>query len=241
MNTNRLILASIVCNVGSLIGAMVMAGQNDYYYTITSSYGYYWFISIMSLLVSAGGYYYHVMGNEQIDEKIKHQYAIYVMAGVAAFFTLSWFGEAVSFASLSRECTQLKDGLNSAEFSYYTGQRFSCDGGIIATLFAFLSLGVWGVTSYIVGRVVYNKLWGTPAESPIELTPTPAPNPVFTIGDEFDTDIEMSTPRRQREYSWSSQRSVPVELTVPTEAVTAPPAIDSGANAAAAFTSVVTE
>lgn len=187
---NKLLLSSILFNFCALIGAIVMAAQNDFY-TASGSYGYYWFLTILSLAVSIAGYHYHVRSTV----KINHQYTIYITFGVYAFFTISWFGVSASLASISRECLYYKNELTG--YYSYTGQRFSCDGEVISSIFGFLSFFVWAYASYHTGKKLYHHLNGTTGttESPIPLEPVSTP-PIFVIGDDEIDEALRSLPSK---------------------------------------------
>jgi hypothetical protein len=151
-NTLLIVLRVIVVlNVGCISGAAVWAHENDIF-TLSSSYSFFWLISILSFFASCSSYLLLKTNASVASSKFS-----FVLCGLVTFF---WLCVAVSVASVCRDCIYLKShagSYNPGQVDYSTN---TCSGEIIATTFGFASLIVWGLLCYLIGK---NVLSGKPS------------------------------------------------------------------------------
>lgn len=152
-----LLYSSVVFSIGSIIGAGIFAAQ-DTIFTISSLYGFYWFVAVLSFGVSVCGVLYHDFP-EKLPAAVEtfgssDGYGLYVISGVSFVMTVFWLAAAAGVASLLNGCLYIKSNL----YTYDGQMNMSCDGEIITTTFGFVEVLVWCVVCYFLFKRLYSKL-----------------------------------------------------------------------------------
>lgn len=156
MYKQALLYSSVIFSVGGIIGAIVF-GVQDSIFTLSSVYGFYWFVAIMSLLISVGGVLYHefpgVLPAKVVSWRDTNTYGVYIISAVSILMSVFWLSAAAAMGNIMSVCLYLQ---NSLEVSV------TCKGEIVATTFGFAEFVVFAVVSYYVGVKAYKKLVPAP-------------------------------------------------------------------------------
>lgn len=163
-------------SLSSLVGISIWASSDDVY-TLTSSYNFYWFLCILTLLVSGLSVVYYKFPNSweyvtsNMDVGLTQDQKMYFMSGLSFILTIMWLAAAASVADVTKECLHFKKYWQSAfpdeDYPFY--DRFSngyydltynykCHGEIVSTTFGFLLFSVWLAVSYLLSQKLYSKL-----------------------------------------------------------------------------------
>jgi hypothetical protein len=140
---------AVVLNVGCIFGGAVWAHENDIF-TLSSSYSFFWLITILSFFASCSSYLL-------LETKSNKSKLSFLISGIVTFL---WLCIAASVASVCRDCIYLKSHAGSynppttVQVDYSTN---TCSGEIIATTFGFASLIVWGLFCYLIGKNVLSS------------------------------------------------------------------------------------
>jgi hypothetical protein len=158
-----LLIANIFFSVCSVIGSIIWAVQDDIY-TLTSIYGFYWFVSVFSFISSLLGYLFHTssfMRNEDgffTNTIQKKGYGIYFMFFYSFTMTLFWLCASASVTRVTRDCLYIKNKYSSIVDYYYSSSEFTCNGEIITMTFGFVLFIVWSIVLLFVGKKLYLKI-----------------------------------------------------------------------------------
>jgi hypothetical protein len=156
-NYNTILLAlNVAFSAGGIAGASVLASQNEFY-SLSSAYGFYWFVTVLSFVVGVSGGVYHLVPS--VKETVgENQYGVYIMSFTSFTMLVFWLSAASSVANLLQGCLYIKNRFDSVLIEI-DNKAFSCDGEIIMTTFGFADFIVWGIVSFFVFRSLYNKLF----------------------------------------------------------------------------------
>lgn len=131
-------VANLVLCVGALGGVGVWQSSNDIF-TLSSSYGFYWFMSIATVifgiigcLVSFVEVIKNVFSND-IDEMALSM----SLVGLSFVGSICWFATFVSIAVLCGDCVRFKDNRKQWYLDY------NCDGEIVSTTFSGALFLLW--------------------------------------------------------------------------------------------------
>lgn len=153
-----LLVINVILNLGSLLGIVVWAIQDDIY-TLTSIYGFYWFVSMFSLLSGLLGIIFHTMSNNNLSIKIlMNKYGIYIMTFYATIMSVFWFASSISVTQLTRDCLYIKNKYSSLVDYYYSKTEFTCNGEIISMSFGFGLLILWVVILIFISKNLYEHI-----------------------------------------------------------------------------------
>ena len=153
-----LLVINVILNLGSLLGIVVWAIQDDIY-TLTSIYGFYWFVSMFSLLSGLLGIIFHTMSNNDLSIKIlMNKYGIYIMTFYATIMSVFWFASSISVTQLTRDCLYIKNKYSSLVDYYYSKTEFTCNGEIISMSFGFGLLILWVVILIFISKNLYEHI-----------------------------------------------------------------------------------
>jgi hypothetical protein len=152
-----LLIVNIILNLGSLMGIIVWAIQDDIY-TLTSIYGFYWFVSIFSLISGLLGVFFHTISNNTTLQIPINQYGIYVMTFYSIIMSVFWFASSIAVTQLTRDCLYIKYKYSSLVDYYYAKKEFTCNGEIISMTFGFGLLLLWVVILSIISKNLYERM-----------------------------------------------------------------------------------
>lgn len=163
-------------SLSSLVGISLWASSDDVY-VLTSSYNFYWFMSIFTLLFSILSILYYKFPNvwnhltSQMELTLTDNQKLYTMGGISFVMSIMWLAAAASVADVTRECLHFKKYWNSLlpDEDYPLYDRFSngyydltynykCNGEIVSTTFGFLLFVTWLFMSFVLSKKVYSKL-----------------------------------------------------------------------------------
>jgi hypothetical protein len=158
-----LLISNIFFSVCSVIGAIIWAVQDDIY-TLTSIYGFYWFVSVFSFISSLLGYLFHTSSFMRNEDNFftntiqKKGYGIYFMFFYSFTMTLFWLCASASVTRVTRDCLYIKNKYSSIVDYYYSKSEFTCNGEIITMTFGFVLFIVWSIVLLFVGKKLYLKI-----------------------------------------------------------------------------------
>jgi len=161
-----LLVANVVFSLCGIIGSIIWALEDDIY-TLTSIYGFYWFVAIFSLLSGLFGYVVH--GTSLLDSFISNEYGIYIMSFYSFMMTLFWLCASASVARVCKDCLFIKNKYSSLVDYYYSKLNFTCNGEIVTMTFGFVLFILWCVISFLVGKKLYAHIMSKVDEQIIEV------------------------------------------------------------------------
>lgn len=147
-----LMYSSVAFSVGGIIGA-ILFGVEDTIFTLSSAYGFYWFVTLMSLSVSLGGVVFHNM-QSALPQKLLNVCNLYMISSVSFVMLVLWLSAAATVGNILSVCMYMKNELHV---------DVKCNGLIVATTFGFAEFLVWSVVSFFLSTRLYNTL--VPAQS----------------------------------------------------------------------------
>lgn len=159
---NILLICNFIFSVGAIIGAALWAVYpSGMYidYTFSSTYGFYWFISIFSFVFGVVGFVYHnkIVSTEKCPAaKVNTVCKITPMLMFKTFMTMCivifWLASSGSVASILRECIVAKEQIDF--WGYGNIIDTNCHGPIVSTTFGFAEFITWSVIFYFVIKYV---------------------------------------------------------------------------------------
>jgi flagellar biosynthesis GTPase FlhF len=153
-----LAVTNIVFNIGALVGISVWASSNDIY-TSTDSYGFYWFVTIVSNVIGVLGYIYHVTPylKEYVTSENK-TYVGYFMLVLTVLNSVFWLSAASSTSVVLKNCLVLKRTFDRYTlFSFFDDSNLTCNGQIVSVVFGFLELLLWcTILIVFIKKIVIN-------------------------------------------------------------------------------------
>jgi hypothetical protein len=171
-----LLIANVVFSLCSLVGSIIWAVEDDIY-TLTAIYGFYWFVSIFSLLSGLFGYVVHktsLLKNIKLVPFNSNEYGIYIMSFYSFLMTLFWLCASVSVARVCRDCLYIKNKYSSIVDYYYSKLSFNCNGEIITMTFGFVLFILWSIVTFLVGKKLYLHIMSKVEEQVTELSEMPS-------------------------------------------------------------------
>ncbi len=123
------LLLNIIASIGAISGSIVWTIDNDMY-TKMGGFGFFWFVSVLSLLVGIGGFVYiYILKLEfDTDSAITMSMLLFVL----------WLAASAVVASYLQECAM---------------ENLVCNGEIVATTFGFLNVIIWLTAAVWVSRL----------------------------------------------------------------------------------------
>lgn len=170
-----LLIANVVFSLCGLVGSIIWAIEDDIY-TLTSIYGFYWFVSIFSLLSGLFGVLVHktsLFKNINFVPFNLNEYGIYIMSFYSFLMTLFWFCASVSVARVCSDCLFIKNKYSSVVNYYYSKLSFNCNGEIITMTFGFVLFIVWSIVTFLVSKKLYLHIMSKVDEQITELSEMP--------------------------------------------------------------------
>lgn len=156
-------LFSVLC----VVGASIWTASDDVY-TLTGSYTFYWFLTILTLFVSVLGLLYYKFPN--VWEHITYQMELDLTANqkcysifcISIVFNMLWLVSAACVVDVLNQCQYFKkyweltlpDRLSNSTDNY----NYKCDGEIVSTTFAFSMFATWSFITFTLGKKLYRKL-----------------------------------------------------------------------------------
>lgn len=163
-----ILLANILLSIGAIAGISVFASQTNDVFILTDTYGFYWFVSTVSLLIGIVGYAYHQV--DYVRQQFpKSEYSIYGMALMSLLFTVFWLAASASMVSLLRNCLQIKNMVYSRYYYNNYVYNYTCNGQIMTTTFGFSLFILWCVVSYILAIKLFSRLQQTKNPESLEM------------------------------------------------------------------------
>jgi hypothetical protein len=155
-NAGFVIMITLFLNLGSLIGLIVWASQDDIY-TLTSIYEFYWFVSIFSLLTGLLGLFLHLKPDVIKNTQFEH-YKLYIITFYSILMSVFWLAAAASISKLCRDCLYIKNKYYSIVDYYYSKNKFTCDGEILSTTFGIFLVILWLIIFLFVSKQLYEHI-----------------------------------------------------------------------------------
>jgi hypothetical protein len=178
-----LLVANCVFSLCGVIGSIIWAVEDDIY-TLTSIYGFYWFVSVSSLVSGLFGYFVHktsLFRNINTNLFNAKEYGIYAMFFYSFIMTLFWICASASVARVTRDCLYIKNKYSSIVDYYYSKLTFTCNGEIVTMTFGFASFIVWCIVTFLVGKKLYSHFMSKVDEQTIELSEMQSEQPLEKV------------------------------------------------------------
>lgn len=195
INNSILLISNIILNLGALVGIIVATVQNNIF-IVESGYSFYWFVTVVSILISVSGYLFH--SYENVRNKFPNlQYGIYFMCGVAFVQSIFWLSAAASMASYTKHCVYLKNYVLDYQSRYdveYNSNFYNvkCDGEIISTIFGFGEFVIWCIVFYTTGLSIYKQLVPPPQQPQLEQPQSEQPQPEQPQSEQQLDNVELN-------------------------------------------------
>lgn len=182
----QLFLLSIIFSIASIVGVSVWTNNNDFF-TYSSSYEFYWFVSITSLLFSLFTYFVHSI--PLVIDTIKKNITLmnlhlFTVTVFGITYTIFWLGTSASVASDLRYCIFLKNTFKNT--------LINCQGKVVSTFFGFCNFILWSVILYYSCSYWYSVyIKKVNVHDKIELPPIPVNDNEVNNG-EIGDDVKVS-------------------------------------------------
>jgi len=152
----KLFIASVILSIGSITGVSVWANSNNFS-TLSSSYMFYWFVTLTSFLFSLGAYFSHSMKSivDYTKQNIKLlNLHMYIVTFFGTIYIIFWLGASAGVTSDLRYCIYIK---NNLRYNYYFNFDYTCYGEVISTFFGFCNFILWCIIVYYSGSYWYSN------------------------------------------------------------------------------------
>ena len=139
-----LTLLNIINSIGGIVGIVLFKTHNTifHFYTLPGAYGFYWFVSVFSLLYGVIAIFYHsILKSPQ--SSITNPYVISLFNFIMFGF---WTGAAIAVDIVLMNC-----------FHIDTTSDINCNDEIIITAFGFSNVLVWFTALLFSCTNLYNK------------------------------------------------------------------------------------
>lgn len=149
-------VTSLILGIGALAGAGVWQSNNDIF-TLSPSYGFYWFMCILTIIIGALGCIATVVPfvRNTLTKCEVNDVAIGIfLVGVSFVGSVCWLATFASIAKLCSDCVYIKDKY----LRYYTlVHGHNCHGQIVSTTFGGLLFLLWGGFLVCNGVLLYKS------------------------------------------------------------------------------------
>jgi hypothetical protein len=157
VSISQFLIVNFILTIGAITGCAVWAWTDDLY-TLGSGYNFYWFVSVLSLIVSVSGMLYHFNYTRvQVNSVLPVDYRKYVMPILTVVMILFWLITSSVVADYTRGCLYIKNTIgdiynyyestiyesNIHEFNIHESKNYKCYGEIITTTFGFANFLLW--------------------------------------------------------------------------------------------------
>lgn len=152
----KLFIASVILSIGSIAGVSVWANSNNIS-TLSSSYMFYWFVTLTSFLFSLGAYFSHSIKSivDYTKQSIKLlNLHMYIVTFFGMIYTIFWLGASAGVTSDLRYCMYIK---NNLRYNYYFNFDYTCYGEVISTFFGYCNFILWCIIVYYAGTYWYSE------------------------------------------------------------------------------------
>jgi hypothetical protein len=177
-----LLVANVVFSLGGVIGSIIWSLEDDIY-TLTAIYGFYWFVSIFSLVSGLFGYVFHA--TTFFKQKVFHfnlnEYGIYIMSFYSFLMTLFWLCASVTVSRVCKDCLYIKNKYSSIVDYYYSNLAFTCNGEIVTMTFGFMLFILWCIVTFLVGKKLYSHIISKIDEQMIEVMEMQSEQPLEKV------------------------------------------------------------